>query len=100
AHRRYLHSFPTRRSSDLTLLDRTLQWMFNKKEGRYVQLVVSASRALSSMPRSDVIALALRELAEFCPAASEASLERAHVVKEMRDRKSTRLNSSHVSISY
>src|SRR5439155_16297861 len=66
-----------------TLLDRTLQWMFNKKEGRYVQLVVSASRALSSMPRSDVIALALRELAEFCPAASEARLERAHEVKDM-----------------
>ena len=29
-----------------TLLDRTIQWMFNKNEGRYVQLVVSASRSL------------------------------------------------------
>ena len=27
-----------------TLLDRTIQWMFNKKDGRYLQLVVSASR--------------------------------------------------------
>ena len=27
-----------------TLLDRTIQWMFNKDGGRYLQLVVSASR--------------------------------------------------------
>lgn len=36
------------------------------------------------MPRNDVIALALRELAEFFPAAREAQLEKAHVVKEIR----------------
>jgi len=45
-----------------TLLDRTIQWMFNKSEGRYVQLVVSASRSLTAMPRGEVIDLALREL--------------------------------------
>ena len=67
-----------------TLLDRTIQWMFNKSEGRYVQLVVSASRNLEPMPRADVIALALRELAEFFPAVAEAKLEKAHVVKEIR----------------
>jgi uncharacterized protein with NAD-binding domain and iron-sulfur cluster len=67
-----------------TLLDRTMQWMFNKHEGRYVQLVVSASRSLTEMPRADVIALALKELAEFFPAAREAKLEKAHVVKEVR----------------
>jgi squalene-associated FAD-dependent desaturase len=67
-----------------TLLDRTIQWMFNKSGGRYVQLVVSASRSLVEMPRADVIALALRELAEFFPLAKEAKLEKAHVVKEIR----------------
>ncbi|MGA3185554.1 MAG: hydroxysqualene dehydroxylase HpnE [Bryobacteraceae bacterium] len=67
-----------------TLLDRTIQWMFNKNEGRYVQLVVSASRSLETMPRADVIALALRELAEFFPAVAGAKLEKAHVVKEIR----------------
>ena len=67
-----------------TLLDRTIQWMFNKHAGRYVQLVVSASRSLAEMPRADVIALALKELAEFFPAAREAKLEKAHVVKEIR----------------
>jgi zeta-carotene desaturase len=61
-----------------------MQWMFNKHEGRYVQLVVSASRSLTEMPRADVIALALRELAEFFPAARAAKLEKAHVVKEIR----------------
>jgi squalene-associated FAD-dependent desaturase len=67
-----------------TLLDRTIQWMFNKHEGRYVQLVVSASRSLTGMPRADVISLALRELAEFFPVARDAKLEKAHVVKEIR----------------
>ncbi len=67
-----------------TLLDRTMQWMFNKSEGRYIQLVVSASRSLVEMPRADVIALALKDLSDFFPAASRARLERAHVVKEIR----------------
>ena len=67
-----------------TLLDRTIQWMFNKSGGRYLQLVVSASRALVDMPRADVIALAIRELAEFIPRAREAKIEKAHVVKEVR----------------
>ncbi|MEP7354343.1 MAG: hydroxysqualene dehydroxylase HpnE, partial [Acidobacteriota bacterium] len=67
-----------------TLLDRTIQWMFNKHEGRAIQLVVSASRSLLEMPRAEVIALALRELAEFFPAVSQAKLEKAHVVKEVR----------------
>jgi zeta-carotene desaturase len=67
-----------------TLLDRTIQWMFNKSGGRYLQLVVSASRSLVDMSRADVIALAVRELAEFFPRASEAKIEKAHVVKEVR----------------
>lgn len=67
-----------------TLLDRTIQWIFNKQEGRAVQLVVSASRSLLDMPRADVIALAIRELEEFLPEARGAKLEKAHVVKEVR----------------
>jgi zeta-carotene desaturase len=67
-----------------TLLDRTIQWMFNKSEGRYLQLVVSASRSLTPMPRAEIIELALSELAEFFPVAREAKLEKAHVVKEIR----------------
>lgn len=67
-----------------TLLDRTIQWMFNKSEGRYLQLVVSAARALGTMSRSDVVDLAVRELIEFFPEAGRAKLVRSHVIKEMR----------------
>jgi len=75
-----------------TLLDRTLQWMFNKDRGRYLQLVVSASRTLVEMPRPQVIEMALGELAEFFPIAKEAKLEKAHVVKEVRATFSARPN--------
>ena len=67
-----------------TLLDRTIQWMFNKSEGKHIQLVVSASRTFKEMGRNQIIELALKELQDFFPKAAEAKLERAHVVKEMR----------------
>ncbi len=67
-----------------TLLDRTIQWMFNKSGGRYLQLVVSASRGLVEMQRGEVIALAVRELMEFFPRIKDANIEKAHVVKEVR----------------
>lgn len=66
------------------LLDRTIQWMFNKDAGRYLQLVVSASRDLLETRRADVIGLALKELREFFPSVREAQLERAQVIKEAR----------------
>jgi zeta-carotene desaturase len=67
-----------------TLLDRTMQWMFNKHDGRHIQLVVSASRSMVNMSKDEIVALALRELVEFFPAAAGARLKRAHVVKEVR----------------
>jgi zeta-carotene desaturase len=66
------------------LLDRTIHWFFNKRDGRYIQLVVSASHSLDSMRKQDVIDLAVRELAEFLPTVSEARLVDSHVVKEMK----------------
>ena len=67
-----------------TLLDRTIQWVFNKSKGRYLEVVVSASRSLLETSRADVIDMAVRELAEFFPKVREAKLEKAHVVKEVR----------------
>ena len=74
----------------LTLLDRTTQWIFNKSrlcgspgEGRYLQLVISASYALVARPRQEIIDLCLRELTEVLPEARKASLVRAMVIKEM-----------------
>lgn len=66
------------------LLDRTIQWFFNKQSGRYLQIVVSASRGLIDMPRREIVELGVRELAEFLPAAGSARLERGHVIKELR----------------
>jgi zeta-carotene desaturase len=66
------------------LLDRTIQWMFNKDGGRYIQAVVSASRKLVDMPRNEVIELVVRELGEFFPMVREATLRKAQVIKEVR----------------
>jgi zeta-carotene desaturase len=82
-----IHLWFDRRVIDVpqaTLFDRTIQWVFDKADGKYVQVVVSASRSLIEMPRAEVIALAVRELAEFFPVVAEAKLEKAHVVKELR----------------
>jgi zeta-carotene desaturase len=80
------------------LLDRNIQWMFQKSKiltryketapdsyepGSYLELVVSSSKSLLEMGRSEVIALALKELAEFFPAVGEAKLLKAAVVKEV-----------------
>jgi zeta-carotene desaturase len=67
-----------------TLLGRTIQWFFNKNQGRYLQVVVSASRALVPLERGEVIERARAELAEFLPRVARARLEKAHVVKEAR----------------
>ncbi|MCC7186928.1 MAG: FAD-dependent oxidoreductase [Acidobacteria bacterium] len=75
---------PVTKLPHATLLDRTMQWMFNKDDGRYLQLVVSASRSLLERQRADVIEIAVRELAEFFPEVLEAKLVNAHVVKEVR----------------
>lgn len=82
-----IHLWFDRSITDLphaTLLDRTIQWMFNKSGGKYVQLVVSASRSLVEKSRQEIIDLALRELTEFFPKVSEARMERAQVIKEVR----------------
>jgi uncharacterized protein with NAD-binding domain and iron-sulfur cluster len=82
-----IHIWFDRSVTDLphaTLLDRTLQWMFNKGSGQYLQLVVSASRSFVKLDRNEILQIALRELAEFFPRVSSAKVERFHVVKEIR----------------
>jgi len=75
---------PVTELANATLLDRNIQWFFNKEGGRYLQLVISASRKLLEMPRQQVIDLAVGELREFLPAARDANVVKAHVVKEAR----------------
>jgi squalene-associated FAD-dependent desaturase len=67
-----------------TLLDRTMQWMFNKDSGRYLQLVVSASRDLSNLSRQEIIDIAVGDLRLYFPRVKEANLVKARVIKEQR----------------
>jgi zeta-carotene desaturase len=67
-----------------TLLDRTIQWMFNKSGGRHIHLVTSASRSLIPLSKNEIVELTRTEIAEFLPAVREAKFKRAHVVKEVR----------------
>ena len=80
----------------LTLLDMTSQWVFNKSAlyrraagdansaapGQYLQIVISASYDLVEKPRQEIIDLCLRELRQVLPAAREAQLVKATVIKE------------------
>jgi zeta-carotene desaturase len=67
-----------------TLLDRTMQWVFNKDRGRYLQLVVSASRDLTALGRGEIIDMAIGDLRLYFPKVKDARLLKAHVVKEQR----------------
>jgi squalene-associated FAD-dependent desaturase len=67
-----------------TLLDRTMQWMFNKDAGRYLQLVVSASRDLTNLSRNEIVDIAIGDLRLYFPRVKDATLLKAHVIKEQR----------------
>jgi len=78
----------------LTLLDTTTQWIFNKTalyggsngtgkaQGQYLQLVISASYDLLQMSRQEIIDLCLKEVLQALPAARDARLLKATVIKE------------------
>jgi zeta-carotene desaturase len=87
----------------LTLLGRTTQWIFNKSQlfhehapggpacqegsrgtdgGQYLQLVISASYGLLPLSRQQIIDICRNELLEVLPAAREARLVKATVIKE------------------
>jgi zeta-carotene desaturase len=67
-----------------TLLDRTMQWMFNKDSGKYLQLVVSASRDLTPLSRDEIVDIAIGDLRLYFPRVRDAKLLKWHVVKEQR----------------
>src|SRR5215472_2365091 len=67
-----------------TLLDRTMQRMFNKDSGKYLQLVVSASRDLTPLSRNEIVDIAIGDLRLYFPRVRDAKLLKSHVVKEQR----------------
>jgi len=88
----------------ITLLDTNVQWVFNKtalyhpgelsfrgpgspeesafSSGQYLQLVISASYDLLKKSREEIIELCLKEIRQALPAAREAQLVKATVIKE------------------
>jgi len=79
----------------ITLLDTNVQWVFNKTAlytdqsdapvpgaQQYLQLVISASYDLLKKTREEIIDLCLTEIRQALPAACQAQLVKATVIKE------------------
>jgi protoporphyrinogen oxidase len=69
------------------LSGRTVQWIFDKRAvfgeaSSHLSLVVSAAESLAPLSRDELVAIAAREVAEALPAAADARLVRATVVRE------------------
>jgi len=87
---------PVMKEPFVTLLDTTTQWIFNKtvlygdsngtadtlRAGQYLQLVISASYDLLPKPRQEIIDLCLGEVRKALPAACNAEVVKATVIKE------------------
>src|SRR5690606_41413020 len=95
AHRRVPQSFPTRRSSDLFLLESLPAWHGN----RISRLIKTPKLHLTDTGLACAL-LGVEAQALWKDRALFGQLLETFVCQELRDRKSTRLNSSHVKISY
>src|SRR5690554_7433769 len=87
-YRRVLHSFPTRRSSDLGVLGVKLRFERDPLEST-MKAVSSGTTLINHTIKNEIGKIAI----------STENLKRANPDMD-KDRKSTRLNSSHVRISY
>src|SRR5699024_12312633 len=113
AQHRYLHSFPTRRSSDLVKLADT------KRSFIQASFFLLRHSTFNSVPSLIVLRYRSNRLVPIQISPKEVSSSRSNLCNmpsspcslsrspsirgstlHMRDRKSTRLNSSHVSTSY
>jgi len=65
----------------LTSIDHAIQWIFNRTN-QYIQVVISASRDLANRSQQEIVDVCRHELNELLPAAKEASLLRAVVIRE------------------
>lgn len=74
------------------LLDTTIEWFFHKsrirrypaEKGSYIELVIAGSKAQLTMPREEILTLALREFEMFFPEARKANLLKSGILKEAR----------------
>src|SRR5690606_40061228 len=84
------HSFPTRRSSDLARL-------MGDERGKPQQLVGLVGERLRPLPLAAALVDAQLQVHEIAGLLIDHGIAGGHA---FQDRKSTRLNSSHVKISY
>src|SRR5699024_12224481 len=91
-----LHSFPTRRSSDLELADESDQ------NGLIIMANDTDISAFGPGSRFGLVhdVFGVTPVDEGIESSTHGKNESFEYVAEQEDRKSTRLNSSHVSISY
>lgn len=71
----------------MIFVDSPLQWVFNKvDEGdrQYLHGVISAADAWVDKSAETIIAMAVEELAAYCPRAARVELAHARVIKEKR----------------
>ena len=73
----------------LASIDQTIQWVFNKTDlngsgsaGQYLQLVISASRALAQQSQQEIITMCRKELVDLIPGSDGAKWIRAIVIRE------------------
>src|SRR5699024_12855534 len=95
----HTHSFPTRRSSDL-LIQEGISAEDIATQGN-VNLDAVEKLKESNIKSESIVEL-LKEIKRPEEIGEKCQCSQTHVynVREKKDRKSTRLNSSHVSISY
>src|SRR5690606_41679799 len=91
-----LHSFPTRRSSDLSVLLISLLVYTTFIKIPYQERILVAHNEYLANNYSEVIHTLQHENMEKLPYQAKYILADSYI----KDRKSTRLNSSHVKISY
>src|SRR5690606_41608904 len=98
-YHRHLHSFPTRRSSDLTVISQTridLSWTDNSSDETNFRI----ERSPDGTSGWTEIATAAANATSYQNTGLTCGTPYYYRVRAYRDRKSTRLNSSHVKISY
>ena len=77
------------RSAFIGLPGRTMQWVFDKRllfgdSASHLSLVSSGAEAVVAKSNEELVALALEELRSACPAARDAVVRRAVVVRERK----------------
>src|SRR5699024_12746823 len=87
---RYLHSFPTRRSSDLTRLIGSFSIRASKMASEMASHILSGWPSVTDSDVNNLFSIIFPFHLSFTHSG----------IRMFLDRKSTRLNSSHVSISY